>query len=494
MEIKNEALKSLCEYLISGIWSFCPCTKDDIDAAFKKCDDELEKEKEKLMKDLEDNVLAYYKIKWLEGENEELRKKCTYFEKLSTERLKATEELHQQLDTAEKEREAIREESLRNIREGYKTECDLRELRQKYDYLERSHKRLGDIRNRLAKENEDLKAKMDDSLGICKIRQLEELEEEIGNLREKNKQLNNDNTALQHTVDDFVVKCKDLQQQLDAECKKKQDLQQQVDDVGKRYYESSMRVGKLVREKEDLQNQLGSSNAALERLRERYEEEVVCRRKWAKLAVSRDKRIEELQRQIDVLKQRDMVFVDLDSVKLKGMEELWRMIREVNSAPIEALYSSGAFNNKICVGTIVNMYPDVRDFVKEYKTLKNGKEDKDEEKNKQKCLDDMRDYLHKFCENRWCDGCPLSTDEFKCGRGYRFRKWCFPDNGAIPDEDLKRYYEKVRDWEKKEEEKPSDEEVPCSFGWKLDGTEFTIETSIPREAYDNIVKNISGKE
>ena len=28
----------------------------------------------------------------------------------------------------------------------------------------------------------------------------------------------------------------------------------------------------------------------------------------------------------------------------------------------------------------------------------------------------------------------------------------------------------------------------------IDGTEFSIETSIPREAYDNIVKIISGKE
>lgn len=390
MEIKNEALKSLYEKLVSDIWSF------SIEVAFKKCDDELEKEKEKLMKDLEDNVLTHYKIKQLEGENEELRKKCTYFEKLSTERLKATEELHQQLDTAEKEREAIREESLRNIREGYKTECDLKELRQKYDYLDRSHKRLGDIRNRLAKENEDLK-QQNYTLG-------QKCQAET-NTREYWRLLSNGRGE---------------------------------------------KICKLMRE-----------NA-------------------------------ELQRQIDILKQRDMVFVDLDSVKLKGMEELWAMIREVNIAPIEALYGSGAFNNKICVGTIVNMYPDVRDFVKEYKTWKNGKEDKDEEKNKQKCLDEMRDYLHTFCENRWCDGCPLSTDEFKCGRGYRFRKWCFPDNGAIPDEDLKRYYEKVRDWEKKEE-KPSDE-VPCSFNWKLDGTEFTIETSIPRADYDNIVKIISGKE
>lgn len=282
--------------------------------------------------------LAYYKIKQLEGENEELRKKCTYFEKLSTERLKATEELHQQL---------------------------------------------------------------------------EELEEEIGNLREKNKQLNNDNTALQHTVDDFVVKCKDLHQQLDAECKKKCDLQERLDDVGKRYYESSMRVGKLVREKEDLQNQLGSSNAALERLRERYKEEVVCRRKWAKLAGYRDKRIEELL--------KTGYGIDVDEVyKLKGMEELWAMLGTMYAAdPIEVtkIFGWSSINN------IAHYTPDVKEFLKKYETWKGCVEEKKKEK------------------EETCIGCPFESDEFKCGYG-------FHDSSAISDEELKKYYEVARATEK----------------------------------------------
>ena len=97
----------------------------------------------------------------------------------------------------------------------------------------------------------------------------------------------------------------------------------------------------------------------------------------------------------------------------------------------------------------------------------------------------MRDYLDKFCNGRLCAGCPLEADE-KCGY-----YGCFQNRSLIPDKELQKYYEKVRAAEK--EEKPSDK-VPCSFGWKLDGTEFAIETSIPRKDYDNIVKIISGKE
>ena len=268
----------------------------------------------------------------------------------------------------------------------------------------------------------------------------------------------------------------DLQQQLDAECKKKQALEDLGNKIGKNYYESAKRVGMLEREKGELKKQIGSLNTSLGRLRERYEEEVTCRRKWAKLAGYRDKRIEELQQQIELP----------DSVRKncydQGQTDLWVKLQDVKDM------QPNEFDVECeCLGDVLDM--DLEDFLDAYK-----KWWEEEKKEEQKCLDDMRNYLHEFCTNRWCDGCPLSTDEFKCGRGYRFKNWCFPANPAVPDEDLKRYYEKVRKWKKAvEEEKPS-EEVPCSFNWKLDGTEFTIETSIPKKDYDNIVKIISGKE
>lgn len=296
----------------------------------------------------------------------------------------------------------------------------------------------------LKQENEDLKAKKDNVLAFYRIKQLEETNERL------------------------IKEIQDLQKQLDAECKKKEDLQEQLDDIGKKYYEGAQRVGKLVREKEDL-------NRQLERLHERYEEEVVCRRKWAKLAVSRNNQIEDLQQQLDILKHNPAEWVDPVACKFQGMEELWGKLGkmfDVDYAEVTKIFGWSSINN------IAHNTPDVREFLKKYETWKKGKEEKEAEN---KRLDDMRDYLDKFCKGHICLGCPLESDEFKCGHIDFFSE-------MIPDNDLQRYYEKAV-----EEEKPSDE-VPCSFAWKLDGTEFTIESSIPREAYDNIVKIISGKE
>lgn len=306
-----------------------------------------------------------------------------------------------------------------------------------------------------------------DSLAYYRIKQLEETNERL-----KSQLMETDDTLEKANRDR-----NDLLRKLDAECKKKQDLQEQLDDVVKRYYKGAQRVGKLVREKDDLQKQLDSLNTAMGRLRERYKEEVVSRKKWAKLAGYRDKRIEELL--------KTGYGIDADEVyKLKGMEELWGMLGTMYAAdPFEVSKIFGWFS----INNIAHYTPDVRDFLKKYKIWKSGKDEKEAEK---KRLAYMRDYLHRFCVGNVCCGCPLNTPEFKCYEHGGFE--------SISDEDLQRYYEKARGcgrfpWADKKEEKPSDE-VPCSFNWKLDGAEYTIETSIPRKDYDNIVKIISGKE
>ena len=203
--------------------------------------------------------------------------------------------------------------------------------------------------------------------------------------------------------------------------------------------ERDERICNLMREKEDLLKQLDSLNTAMGRLRERYEEEVVCRRKWAKLAGYRDKRIEELQQQLDILKRKDVVFVDLDSVKLKGMEELWAMLGkmfDVRYGEVQKIFGWASINN------IAYHTPDVKEFLKKYETWKSGKEKTEEER---KRLAEMRDYLDKFCQEHICLGCPLEAEEFKCGHIDFFKE-------MIPDKDLQKYYEKAV------EEKHSDKE------------------------------------
>ena len=269
-----------------------------------------------------------------------------------------------------------------------------------------------------------------DSLAYYRIKQLEETNERLKS------QLMETNDTLEKANRDR----NDLLRKLDTECDKRCDLQKQLD----------------------------SLNTSLGRLREQYEEEVVCRRKWAKLAGYRDKRIEELQRQIEL---QDSVCKNCYD---QGQTDLWVKLQDVKDM------QPNEFDVECeCLGDVLDM--DLEDFLDTYK--KWWEEEEKEKETEQKRLAYMRDYLHRFCLGKVCCGCPLNAPELKCyGHG---------GFDSISDEDLKRYYEKA--WESFKEEKPS-EEVPCSFGWKLEGTEFTIETSIPRKDYDNIVKIISGKE
>ena len=259
MEIKNEALKSLYEELVSCIFPFGLYGVDQINPLFKKCDDELEKLQRNIKTFQQSNGDLLAANLDLATENKQLKDKC-------------------------------------------------------YD-LDRSHKRLGDIRNRLAKENEDLK--------------------------QQNKKLGE--------------KCRE-------EVKDREHWRQLCNERGDR-------IRSLDNEKEDLRKQLDSLNTAMGRLRERYEEEAVCRRKWAKLAGYRDERIEELL--------KTGYWIDTDEVyKLKGMEELWAMLGTMYAAdPIEVSKIFGWFS----INNIAHYTPDVREFLKKYETWKSGKDEKEEE-------------------------------------------------------------------------------------------------------------------
>lgn len=111
---------------------------------------------------------------------------------------------------------------------------------------------------------------------------------------------------------------------------------------------------------------------------------------------------------------------------------LWDMLQEVS----DYYYFGGddEFDTDDCEMTSMTDIIDnlnVDQFLEAYKNWHKAQE--------QHRLDRMRDWLHDFCANRFCKGCPLASNEYKCGRGYSF-------SGAkpIPDEDIERYYEKAR--------------------------------------------------
>lgn len=116
----------------------------------------------------------------------------------------------------------------------------------------------------------------------------------------------------------------------------------------------------------------------------------------------------------------------------QGQNDLWDKLKEVS----DYYYFGGddEFDTDDCEMTSMTDIIDnlnVNQFLEAYKNWHKAQE--------QHRLDRMRDWLHDFCANRFCEGCPLESNEYKCGRGYSF-------TGAkpIPDEDIKRYYEKAR--------------------------------------------------
>jgi hypothetical protein len=143
--------------------------------------------------------------------------------------------------------------------------------------------------------------------------------------------------------------------------------------------------------------------------------------------------------QYDKINELTKNYQDL-SIKLKryqidvGRESryLWDMLQEVS----DYYYFGGddEFDTDDCEMTSMTDIIDnlnVDQFLEAYKNWHKARE--------QHRLDRMRDWLHDFCANRFCKGCPLASNEYKCGRGYSF-------TGAkpIPDEDIERYYEKAR--------------------------------------------------
>lgn len=120
----------------------------------------------------------------------------------------------------------------------------------------------------------------------------------------------------------------------------------------------------------------------------------------------------------------------------QGQTDLWFKLQTVMDAKPWDI--SSFYPDVSCMDDILSW--DMEDFLDAYK--------KWEEENKRTCeqneTERMRKWLTDFCFGRECEGCPLESSEYKCGRGYSFRRVDRFDTRIIPDEDIKRYYEKVR--------------------------------------------------
>lgn len=110
----------------------------------------------------------------------------------------------------------------------------------------------------------------------------------------------------------------------------------------------------------------------------------------------------------------------------QGQSDLWDMLQNVNdSQPNEFDVECESMHD------VIGM--DLEDFLVAYKKWQEQKE-----------IDRMRNWLADFCDGKCCKGCPLESVEYKCGCGYSFKSRDWIDIRIIPDEDIKRYYEKAR--------------------------------------------------
>lgn len=110
----------------------------------------------------------------------------------------------------------------------------------------------------------------------------------------------------------------------------------------------------------------------------------------------------------------------------QGQTDLWDKLQNVND--VKPWNIASFYPDVTCMDDILGW--DLEDFLYAYKSW--------QEKKEQERIDDMRGYLDWFCMGRACCKCPLRTDEFKCGRGIWFHD--------IADEDIQRYYKKVREY------------------------------------------------
>ena len=228
-------------------------------------------------------------------------------------------------------------------------------------------------------------------------------------------------------------------------CSKNRDLNNRIKQLEKDH-ESDVRViGKLHSQMVTLEDEkteqvkradsLADQVEQLKKDKQRLEHSKI---EFARNALKRGKKLNEaneknkdLKKQLDELtSQYQKLTIENKRLREDGMykdgqTDLWDMLQNVNdSQPNEFDVECKSMED------VIGM--DLEDFLDIYEKWQEQKE-----------TDRMRDWLADFCYGRVCEGCPLESNEYKCGCGYSFRKAAPYDIKIIPDKDIKRYYEKA---------------------------------------------------
>lgn len=404
MRLKNDALQELYNTLAYGPVLSSPYAESPIDRAFKECDEKLsESATFKVIKDLEN--------------------RC---------------------ENLERSNKALRDD---NDKLGDK----IIELKKKNENLGLALIEKGTENTTLISANADLSdrnAKLQrhfdhiNHLWTGQIQENMELRNKIANLQREKKNyetIAKERADLLIDRDGWRSRAKYAEKELDLAKRNK-------DGWRSRALEAEKRVGELLLKKydqsfEDLKKERDRYSGLYTELKKDYDRLFEENRSLKEKVVDLKKSITELQKKGDDLSKK-VVAIQKENEELEksrkchrqlhvgeGARKLWEMLQNVNdSQPFEFDVECESMED------VIGM--DLDDFRDAYKKWQEEKEQNE--------IDRMRDWLADFCYGRVCEGCPLESNEYKCGCGYSFRKTNESDPRIIPDEDIKRYYEKAR--------------------------------------------------
>ena len=248
-------------------------------------------------------------------------------------------------------------------------------------------------------------------------------------LKDRNNQLKKELDAAKLSVEYFKTSRNDWRSRAKHEEEEKIEQVKRADNL-------KYRLDKANSDRDIWVRNNGEKQAEIAELKRRLETVNDSRYKWAQKWLSTKQNLETKLNEAEVKYRRlEKEHEELTSqyqelsIKLKRIQidvgresrHLWDMLQNVNDVKPEEF-------DPECetLGDILDM--DLEDFLDCYKKWQEQKE-----------TERMRNWLDDFCGRRFCKGCPLESEEYKCGCGYVFR-----GGNPIPDKDIKRYYEKAR--------------------------------------------------
>ena len=427
MILKNNALQELYDTLTYGPITISPYVDSPIDRAFKECDEKLsESIAFAHIKDLENRCDN------LERSNKALRDDNDKVSDKAIELAKKNEQLEKDIDIWKRSNDMLLSANLEATRKKRKAEEEVEDLKKDLDAKDKENSTLVSANADLSDRNAKLQRNFDriNHLWTGQIQENMELRSKIADLqREKEELVSQDDeiSKLKKDLDDaknqlayFTLSRDNWRSRAKHAEDDVEDLKKELDSLGRdrdgwrsRALEAEKRYAELQRENTDLSKKVVDIKKRITELQKKGDD-------LSKKAVALQQENEELEKSRKCHRQLHVG---------EGARHLWGMLQNVNdSQPFEFDVDCESMED------VIGM--DLDDFLDAYKKWQKEKEQNE--------TDRMRNWLADFCYERDCKGCPLESNEYKCGCGYSFKKTDESDTRIIPDEDIKRYYEKAR--------------------------------------------------